>query len=103
MHDRHVGLPGLDVLLCSLGVHGFHGQRLTEDIGEFDAVPVLAAHEFLLLLVVVRRGQKFPKDQLWNPDLVLGVLENIDTLAVVLYRNCRVVNRDVDVLDGCVA
>ena len=49
----HVGLPGLRVLFRGFRIDGFHGHRLAKDVGEFDAVPVLAAHQFLLLLVVV--------------------------------------------------
>jgi len=57
---------------------------LREDIDQLHAVAILTADELLLVLVVVGRRQQLTEDHLGNPDLVLGMLGDIDGLTVIL-------------------
>ena len=99
----HIVLPGLHVLFAPHAVHEIDRELFAKDIGQLDAVPILAAHELLLALVVVGRGQELSKDELRHPDLVLGVLDDVDAFAVILNRQARFVNGDANVLDGVLA
>ena len=96
VHHRHVVLPRLRILLAADRVHCLHHHLLRKDVRQLHAITVLAAHQLLLLLVVVCRGQQFAKDELGNPHAVLGVLQNINALAIILHRDCLVVWRNLN-------
>ena len=61
VHHRHVVLPRLGILLARHGIDGLHRHLLRKDIGQLHTVAVLTAYELLLVLVVVRGGQKLAK------------------------------------------
>ena len=79
-------------------VNGFDFAPLRPDKHELEPKPVLTADNLLLGLVVVGRGAHVPENHLRNPNVVFGMLLNVDSVAVVRHRNHSVVgNRDVDV------
>ena len=59
-------------------------ELVREYVHELCAVAVLAADNLLLGLVVIAARQEVAENQLWHPDLVLGVVFNRNALAVVL-------------------
>ena len=96
----HVVLESLGVQQSPRLVHDRHNHLLRKDVSQLDAVAVLAAHQLLLVLVVVGGRQQFAEDHLWNPDLVLGVLRDINRLSVVLNgKGCGRAG-DLNRLDG---
>ena len=97
---RHVVLEGLSVQQSARLVHHRHNHLLRKDVGQLDAVAVLATHELLLVLVVVGGRQQLPEYHLGNPDLVLGVLRDINGLSVILNgKGCGRAG-DLNGLDG---
>ena len=96
---RHVVLEGLGVQQPARLVHHRHNHLLRKDVGELDAVAVLAAHKLLLVLVVVGGRQQLAEDHLGNPDLVLGMLCDINGLSVILNGKGRGRAGDLNVLD----
>lgn len=100
LHDAHVVAEGLDVLALTDSVHDRDRHLLREDVDELDAVAVLATDELLLGLVVVGGSQELAEDHLWDVDLVLRVLFDVDRLAVVADREDAILPVDLDELDG---
>ena len=77
---------------------------MREDVDELRTVAVLAADNLLLALVVVPARQKVAEDELRNPDLVLRVLGDGDTITVILHTDCQhainIFYTDINVLNG---
>ena len=73
---------------------------LGEDVHEFDAIPVLASDQLLLVRVVVRGCQEFAEDHLGDVDAVIRMLININRLSVVANDKHLVVHhRNINLLD----
>ena len=73
------------------------------DEDEFESEPVLPANDFLLLaFVVVGRSAKMAENHLWNPEFMLGMLGDIDSVAVICHMNRAIggVNLDFEGGDG---
>ena len=96
-HLGHVVCEGLAIDLTA--AHDLHIHLTREDVDQFDTVSVLTAHQFLFVLVVVCRGQKFTEDELRNVHVVLRVLGDCDRLAIVLHAKRRRSARDLNVLN----
>ena len=100
LDDCHVVLEDLGVGKSTRLVDNLHRHLLRKDVDQLDAVAVLAAHQLLLVLVVVSGCQQLPKDHLGNPDLVFGVLGDINGLSVVRDAESLRVALDGNGLDG---
>ena len=101
LHNRssdicHIRLEGLGIDQVARLIHNRHDHLLGKDVHQLHAIAVLTAHQLLLILVVVRRGQQLAKDHLRNPSLVLRVLSHINRLAVVLDAERVSRARDLD-------
>ena len=64
---------------------------LRPDEHQLEPKPVLPAHDFLLLLVIVSRCAQVTEDELRNPHVVLGVLLHIHPVSVVEHRDGSVI------------
>ena len=68
-------------------VHGFDAAVGRPNQHQFKSEPVLAADDFLFFFVVVGGRAQMAENQFGNPDLVLGMLRHVDSVAVVAHDN----------------
>ena len=79
---------------------GLHCEFRGEDIRQLRTISVLATDNALLPLLVIGRGQKATKDELGNMALFLRVFLGGNAVAIILHRDCSVLDRDIDALHG---
>ncbi len=105
---EHVILPCLAILEAVSRRTSLYSELVAEDVGELGTITVLATDNLLLLLVVIAAREKMAEDHLRNVNLLNRVLDNRNTVAVVLHRDTplpcslsriRGRNADVDMLN----
>ena len=72
-------------------VDGFDLAPGRPDKDELESKSVLASDNPLLCLAVIGGGTKVPKDHLRDPDIMLRMLRDVDTVSIIGHSNDAIV------------